>query len=84
MGAHSVGQPGSFFRDAVAGEISADRPTAGSGTAEELYGLYRFNSEDYAALPTLEWSTILTVFTKSGKTDDLLSALDCLKGPEEE
>ncbi len=68
-----------FFRQAIPGETTPDRPGQGNATSqEELTGCYRFNFEDYEDLPTLAWVSILTVFAKAGRAEELVESLEGL------
>ena len=69
----------SFLRPAIAGEITPDRPWPTNATQEDLKDCFRFNSEDYDALPELAWETILSIFAQAGQTDQLLDALQGLQ-----
>ena len=43
-----------------------------------LRGCFRVSSPDYDDLPEITWITILTIFTRAGRGDELIDALEGL------
>ena len=62
----------SFMRPAKAGEWYEECNWGTRASAETLKHSYKFTNEDYMSLPTLEWTTILTIYAAAGEADSLL------------
>ena len=63
------------MRPARVGEFYEDCNWGTAADAETLKDSYKFTNEDYMNLPTLEWSTILTIYASAGETDHLLELM---------
>ena len=68
----------SIMRPAVAREHFEGTNWGSEATEEELKDCFKFNSQDYDALPELAWEIILAIFARAGETDHLLEAMQDL------
>ena len=65
----------SFMRPAMAGEHYEGCNWGTTATQEVLKDSYKFSNADYMSLPTLEWTTILTIYASAGETEALLELM---------
>ena len=71
----SVGSMDAFMKQAIPGEVTDDRLSAGHGDQEVLEGHYRFHSQNYENLPTVSWAFVLFVFTIPQQGEALIEAV---------